>query len=67
MPNQILRLPEVTSRTGMPRSTLYAKIAEGQFPKPVKLSERSVGWCSNEIEAWVNERIATRGNDHEKC
>ena len=66
MPNQILRLPEVTSRTGMPRSTLYAKIAEGQFPKPVKISERSGGWCSNEVDAWVNERISMRGSDHER-
>ena len=66
MPNQILRLPEVTSRTGMPRSTLYAKIAEGQFPKPVKISERSVGWRSNEVDAWVNERISMRGSDHER-
>ena len=66
MPNQILRLPEVTSRTGMPRSTLYAKIAEGQFPKPVKISERSVGWCSNEVDAWVNKRIAMRGSDYEQ-
>lgn len=63
MPTQILRLPEVISRTGVPRSTVYAKIAAGQFPKPIKLSQRSVGWCSNEIEDWVNERIANRGTD----
>ena len=44
MSYQILRLPAVISITGLARSTIYAKIAEGQFPKPVNLSARSVGW-----------------------
>ena len=42
MSYQILRLPAVISITGLARSTIYAKIAEGQFPKPVNLSARSV-------------------------
>lgn len=37
MPFQFLRLPEVIRRTGLPRSTIYRKMSEGKFPKPVKL------------------------------
>ncbi len=57
MSYQILRLPAVISITGLARSTIYAKIAEGQFPKPVNLSARSVGWLETDINNWLSERI----------
>lgn len=66
MTRQILRLPEVINRTGIPRSTLYAKVAEGQFPIPIKLSQRSVGWSTAAIDSWIEERIAKRGSQHDK-
>ena len=66
MTHQILRLPEVINRTGVPRSTLYAKVAEGEFPAPIKLGQRSVGWSAAEVEAWIDSRISQRGghDDH---
>ena len=64
MSHYILRLPEVINATGLPRSSLYAKIAEGEFPTPIKLSKRSVGWSSSEIDAWIQKRIAQRGEPH---
>ncbi len=57
MPVRILRLLEVVQSTGLPRSSLYAKVAEGTFPSPIKLSQRSVGWSSEEVEAWIQDRI----------
>lgn len=60
MTHQILRLPEVVNRTGVPRSTLYAKVAEGEFPTPIKLGQRSVGWSAAEVEAWIADRIEER-------
>ena len=60
----ILRLPTVQNITGAKRSTIYAWIKEGTFPKPVRLGERSVGWLKTEVQAWVNSRITkSRGND----
>ncbi|WP_157199282.1 phage/plasmid primase, P4 family [Methylomonas koyamae] len=41
---KLLRLPEVLETTALPKSTLYARIKAGTFPKPVKLSARSVAW-----------------------
>ena len=53
----ILRLPEVKARTGLSRSTIYLRIAEGKFPPPINLGERSVGWVEAEIDAWIAKRI----------
>jgi prophage regulatory protein len=57
MANMILRLPAVKSRTGLSRSTIYLKVAEGTFPKPISLGSRAVGWVDTEVEAWVSGRI----------
>jgi len=53
----ILRLPDVRARTGLSRSTIYLRIAEGKFPPPINLGERSVGWLESEIDAWIAKRI----------
>ena len=54
---RILRLPLVRERTGLSRSSIYLRIAEGRFPKPVSLGARAVGWLESEITEWVNRRI----------
>jgi prophage regulatory protein len=53
----ILRLPAVKGKTGKCRSGIYSAIAEGTFPKPISLGERSVGWISDEVDAWIEDRI----------
>lgn len=59
MNTTILRRPEVEQTTGLSRSTIYAMIAEGTFPKPVKLGKRAVGWRSSDISAWLESREAS--------
>jgi len=54
----ILRLPEVLFRTGLSRATLYGLIAKEEFPHPISISARSVGWIEGEIIEWLKERIA---------
>ena len=57
----ILRLPAVKARTGLSRSTLYLRISQGRFPKPISLGGRAVGWVESEIQAWLEQQIdATR-------
>lgn len=53
----ILRLPEVKRSTGLSRSTIYLRIAEGTFPKPVNLGGRAVGWLEVDIQEWLQRRI----------
>jgi prophage regulatory protein len=57
MTNAILRLPAVKTRTGLSRSTIYLRIAEGLFPKPVSLGARAVGWLESDIEQWLTSRV----------
>lgn len=55
---RILRRKQVESRTGLSRSTIYARIAEGLFPRPIDLGGgRAVGWVESEIDAWLQARI----------
>ncbi|MEO6965534.1 MAG: AlpA family transcriptional regulator [Acidobacteriaceae bacterium] len=60
MTQTILRLPDVKARTGLSRSTIYLRLAEGNFPRPVSLGARSIGFVETEIDAWIDERIRIR-------
>lgn len=55
MHTQILRLPAVLQRTGLGRSTLFAKIAAKQFPRQIKLGPRASGWDAEEVDAWIKQ------------
>lgn len=57
MAHTILRLPEVKRSTGLSRSTIYLKIAQDTFPKPIPLGSRAVGWLEAEIQDWLQRRI----------
>jgi len=56
-PTRFLRLPDVQDRTGLSRSTIYVRLGQGRFPRPVSLGSRAVGWVEAEIDAWIRERI----------
>lgn len=55
---QILRLPQVKTQTGLSRSSIYLRIAEGTFPKQINLGGRAVGWESGDIQNWIKQRLA---------
>ena len=57
---KFLRLPEVINRTGYQRTSIYEKISEGTFPAPIKLGPRAIARVSEEIEKWMDERVAER-------
>ena len=58
MTNSILRLPDVKASTGLSRSTIYLRIAQSAFPRPVSLGGRAVGWPAHEVAALNAARIA---------
>jgi len=51
MVQKIYRLPDVMNLTGLSRSSIYLRISEQQFPKPIKLGRRAVGWPEDTIIA----------------
>lgn len=58
MTEKHLRRHAVEDITGLSRSTIYAMMATGQFPRPIKLSARAVAWPESVIQAWFDERAA---------
>ena len=54
---RIERLTEVKGRVALSRSSIYAKIKDGSFPRPINLSKRAIGWPSNVIDEWIEQRI----------
>jgi len=54
---QIYRINHVMHQTQLGRSTIYKKIKEGTFPKPLKLGPRASGWLAHEIQEWIESAI----------
>lgn len=57
---KLLKLKTVTEITGISRSYIYALAQKNEFPKPVKLTERSSAWVESEVQEWIESRIAKR-------
>ncbi|MGA8086720.1 MAG: AlpA family transcriptional regulator [Terracidiphilus sp.] len=56
--SSLLRLPEVMRRTGLKKTSLYARVKAGAFPAPIPLTVRCVAWIEAEVEEWIAETIA---------
>jgi prophage regulatory protein len=65
-PVRMLRRSQVERRTGLSRTTIYAKLKKNpkrprdydpSFPKPVSIGAKAVGWVESEIEAWLDAQI----------
>jgi len=63
MKRTILRIPAVKSESGLSRSTIYMRISERLWTKPVSLGPRAVGWPSDEVAALNAARIAGKTDD----
>jgi len=67
---RFIRLPEVMSRTGYGRTSIYRKMEDGSFPKSVKLGgplleprefdSRAIAWIEDEVDQWIQSRIEER-------
>ena len=57
MTHIILRLPVVKKRTGLSRSTIYLRISNNEFPAPISLGGRAVGWLESDINEWLDQKI----------
>lgn len=61
-PLKILRRPAVESITGLSRSTIYQNMQVGDFPKPIRLGAKAVGWVESEIVDWIEARVSERNS-----
>ncbi len=54
---RFLRITDVTSETGLSRSTIYRLEQAGDFPRRVRLSGNSTGWWSSHVDEWKSARL----------
>lgn len=57
---RLIRLPEVLRRTGLSRSTVYAKIKSDDFPTAVQCGARARAWLEQEVSGWIEARAGER-------
>ena len=60
MPRRLIRIKAVKEMTGQSDATIWRKVKVGDFPQPVRLAVSSSAWVLDEVEAWVEARIAER-------
>jgi prophage regulatory protein len=68
---KIIRMDEVRGRTGLSRSSIYAKLKNNparpndydpSFPKPIPLGVRAIGWVEAELDVWLQDQATRRGS-----
>jgi prophage regulatory protein len=52
----IVRMRQLIPMVGLSRSSIYRFISLKQFPAPIRLGDKAVGWRVDEIEDWINAR-----------
>jgi prophage regulatory protein len=61
--NTLIRIKDVMAMTGAKKATIYAQMAEGVLPRPIKLSRKFACWPQHEISQLINARIAGWSED----
>ena len=64
--DRIIRLRTVLDRTGLSRSTVYRKIAEGTFPSQIRISVHGAGWRESAISRWIEDPVGWRPESESK-
>lgn len=63
----IIRRKQLEARTGLSRSSIYAKMRwnpkrpgdfDSTFPKPISMGAKAVGWVESEVDEWLTARVA---------
>ncbi|HEX7727470.1 MAG TPA: AlpA family phage regulatory protein [Terracidiphilus sp.] len=56
----VLRKKQVLLMVGLSASTVYSLQKAGSFPQPIKLSQRTTGWLTSDIQQWLQMKAAER-------
>lgn len=57
---RLLRIPDVMALTGLPKSTIYLKVKNKEFPAQVQIGARSVAWVESEVNDWIINNLRNR-------
>ena len=56
-PARLLRRKDVENAVGLKRSSIYELMKKGEFPRPIRIGLKAVGWLEHEVNDWLNERV----------
>ncbi|WP_353461482.1 helix-turn-helix transcriptional regulator [Sphingomonas faeni] len=62
MKERLIRIDEVLTLTSLSRSSVYAYMSRNEFPRPLRIGRRAVGWRFIHIKEWLDTRPATKPN-----
>lgn len=62
---KLVFLPEVKKQVRKSTTRIYAAMATGKFPRPVRIGERRVAWLQSDLDAWLEALVAKRDADIE--
>ena len=54
--DRLLRRADVEARVGLARTSIYRKMGDGSFPRPLRVGAHAVRWSEREIEEWLASR-----------
>lgn len=55
-PYELLTIREVTALTKLSRTTIWRRVSEGTFPRPIRVGPRAVRWLRWQVEEWIASR-----------
>ena len=58
-----IRIKRVLERVAFAKSKLWQMVKDGEFPQPIKLSSGTTVWIKEEVDAWIEEQIASYRDD----
>jgi prophage regulatory protein len=61
MDERLLRARDVATKVSLSRQHIYKLVAQGKFPKPIKLSANAVRWLEKDIDKWIREKARQEG------
>jgi prophage regulatory protein len=57
MAGRIIRIKEVSDRTGLSTGSIYKQIRLGVFPRGIKLTVRATGWDEDAVQLWIDAKL----------
>ena len=52
-PDRLIRMPELSARTGLSRTTIYRRVKDGTLPRPLLIGSASIAWRESQIDDWI--------------
>lgn len=60
---KLIKIKDVLAHVPVSRTQLYAMIAEGKFPRQVKLGGTGAFWAEDEVSDWIEQHISNRDSN----